>query len=350
MKCYDLLATFLAISMLEFASCSDSGEPSIDSSDSTSHNYLWKLDTLGDGNASTLYDVAMINDNLVYAVGDISVRDTMGGFQSPPFNLARWTGRTWELSTVVDSGFGYGANYSIVAFGPDDIWIGGTVPKHWDGTRWRFFGSSAGYPGGFHITAIGGTSSQDLYFGGDDGNLRHFDGATWQVIPTGTTAQIQDIWAGTNSSVGSGVSLMVASEKYTASDRKILRTKQGSMVDTISWPADLVRPIHSVWFSGQSDIYVCGAGVYSYNGVAWKEIADVSVYFTNKIRGISAQDIMVVGDFGIVAHYNGSSWRTYPELMLPAGQIRSVAIKGNTAVAVGDLDATRAIALRAIRR
>jgi len=333
-----------------FSQCGDSGEPPIDSSDSTSHNFLWQLDTLGDGNASTLYDVAIINDNLVYAVGDISVRDTMGGYQSPPFNLARWNGGKWELFTIVDSGFGYGANYSIVAFSPDDIWIGGTVPKHWDGTRWKFFGSSGGYPGGFHITAIGGTSSQDLYCGGDDGNLRHYNGATWQVIQSGTTAQIQDIWAGSNSFVGSGISLMVASNKFTASDRKILRTKQGGMIDTISWRADLVRPIHSVWFGGQSDIYVCGAGVYAYNGIAWNEISDVSYYFTNKIRGSSAQDIMVVGDFGFVAHYNGSSWRSYPELMLPAGQIRSVAIKGNTAVAVGDFDGTRAAALRAIRR
>ena len=57
--------------------------------DTTSHNFLWTLDTLGDGNSSTLYDVAIINDTLAYAVGEISVRNSIGGYRTPAFNFAR---------------------------------------------------------------------------------------------------------------------------------------------------------------------------------------------------------------------------------------------------------------------
>ncbi|MDL1891482.1 hypothetical protein FBQ87_01125, partial [Sphingobacteriales bacterium CHB3] len=38
--------------------------------DTTSHNFTWQIDTLGDGNASTLNDIAIINDTLAYAVGE----------------------------------------------------------------------------------------------------------------------------------------------------------------------------------------------------------------------------------------------------------------------------------------
>jgi len=321
------------LSML--SSCKHSTEPLIQQPDSTSHNFLWRIDTLGDGNSSVLYDVAIINDTLAYAVGDISVRDSTGSFRLPPYNLARWNGKRWELSTLIQSGFGYEENYSIVAFGPDDIWIAGTVPKHWDGSRWKVYGLSGDYTGGFRIRAIGGMSSRDLYCSGDGGNLRHFDGSAWHVVQSGTTAQIQDIWAGSNLLVGSDVALMTAADKFAASDRKILRARQGGVVDTIAWRAELQRPVHSVWFDNRSDIFVSGTGVFSYDVKAWTEKNDVPFFFTNRIRGNSPQDIIVVGDVGIVSHYSGSSWRTYPELMLPVDQYTSVAIKGNNVIAVG---------------
>ena len=39
--------------------------------DTTSHNFTWEIDTLGDGGSSVLRDVAIINDTLAYAVGEI---------------------------------------------------------------------------------------------------------------------------------------------------------------------------------------------------------------------------------------------------------------------------------------
>jgi hypothetical protein len=335
MKWSTALFRVLICFVISLLSCKHSTEPLIQLPDSTSHNFLWQIDTLGDGNSSVLYDVAIINDTLAYAVGDISVRDSTGGFRLPPYNLARWNGKRWELLTLIQSGFGYEENYCVVAFGPNDIWIGGTVPKHWDGSRWKFYGLSGDYTGGFRIRAIGGMSSRDLYCSGDEGNLRHFDGSAWQVVQSGTTAQIQDIWAGSNLLVGSDVALMTAADKFAASDRKILRARQGGVVDTIAWRAELQRPVHSVWFDNKSDIFVSGTGVFSYDGKAWTEKNDVPLYFTNRIRGNSPQDIIVVGDVGIVSHYNGSSWRTYLELMLPVDQYTSLAIKGTTVIAVG---------------
>jgi hypothetical protein len=57
--------------------------------------------------------------------------------------------------------------------------------------------------------------------------------------------------------------------------------------------------------------------------------------FTNRIRGNDENDIWVVGDFGIALHYNGMTWREYPELRLYNGNWEDLAVKENLTVAVG---------------
>ncbi len=48
----------------------------------------------------------------------------------------------------------------------------------------------------------------------------------------------------------------------------------------------------------------------------WLEVAGPSIipYYTERIRGAEVNDIFVVGDFGIVAHYNGISWKLFPQV------------------------------------
>ncbi len=46
--------------------------------DTTSHNYAWQTFILGDGNSSVLYDAAIIYDTLIYAVGEIYLKDSTG--------------------------------------------------------------------------------------------------------------------------------------------------------------------------------------------------------------------------------------------------------------------------------
>jgi len=346
-----LAATIFLLLIGTLTDCHHTDEPPVALVDTTSHNFIWTIETLGDGNSSRLCDVTIINDTLAYAVGIVNVFDSTGDFQIPPYNLARWNGKEWELSTVIDSGFTFGAFYSIYAFGPNDIWMGSAgTPGHWDGKRWKFIGLNGEFPGGFYIMAIGGTSSRDLYMAGSGGNISRFDGAQWIAISSGTSAQIQDLWAGSNPLVGSNVVLAVAGQEFAAGDRKILRIKQGGAVDTIGWQAEDQRPMHSVWFTSESQIFLCGTGVFSYDGQVWNEHIAVPFYFTQKIRGNSSSDIVVVGDLGLVAHFNGSTWHTYPELMLAAGQYNSVAIKGNTVIAVGALaGSSKAVVARGVR-
>jgi hypothetical protein len=62
--------------------------------DTTSHNFSYTLDTLG--TSGVLLGVAVINDSLVWAVGDIHTAETdrydSSGAWVNPFNLAVWNG------------------------------------------------------------------------------------------------------------------------------------------------------------------------------------------------------------------------------------------------------------------
>jgi hypothetical protein len=62
--------------------------------DTTSHNWMWEIDTLGIA-YSSLYDVAIIKDTLAYAVGEIYLKDSTGQFDPQPYSVAKWDGKSW---------------------------------------------------------------------------------------------------------------------------------------------------------------------------------------------------------------------------------------------------------------
>ncbi|MGH2567551.1 MAG: hypothetical protein ACRDGA_04375, partial [Bacteroidota bacterium] len=66
-------------------------------------------------------------------------------------------------------------------------------------------------------------------------------------------------------------------------------------------------------------------------------------FYTRRVRGTDVHDVFVVGDFGFVAHYNGSSWRMYPEAAVAL--YYSMDYKNNLMIAVGARDG-KAVILR----
>src|SRR5208283_5579955 len=66
--------------------------------DTTSHIFAWQTFTFGGGGGSELTDVAIINDTLVYAVGEIYLPDSPAG---QPYNFEVWDGKTWTLSRIM---------------------------------------------------------------------------------------------------------------------------------------------------------------------------------------------------------------------------------------------------------
>ncbi len=68
--------------------------------DTTSHNFTWQTFTFGDRNygSSTLYDVAIIDENNIWAVGEIYLLDTLGQPDLSPYNKIHCDGNRFFRS------------------------------------------------------------------------------------------------------------------------------------------------------------------------------------------------------------------------------------------------------------
>ncbi|MDI6805015.1 MAG: hypothetical protein QME58_14470, partial [Bacteroidota bacterium] len=227
-------------------------------------------------------------------------KDSLGNWVNPPYNVAKWNGQGWELFTTSDIGYGYGELYCVFAFGPNDIWVGSSIPEHWDGQRWKFHGSTRGYQGGFRIRKIWGTSSRDLYVVGDGGNIRYFNGVSWRRLESGTDLDVYDIYGDKNLKTGETEIYAVAAKQYVTFDKIIFRI-DGIKVTAISIEG-IPYNIHGIWFKAGVEYYVVGSGMYHKRNPMqpgpWKGIpASVTQYGIYKIKGNNINDIFACGSF-----------------------------------------------------
>ena len=69
--------------------------------DTTSNNFTWQTWTFGgQAGSCALYDVAVVNDTCIYAVGEIYLLDSTGVPDPNAYNLAKWNGNEWELKII----------------------------------------------------------------------------------------------------------------------------------------------------------------------------------------------------------------------------------------------------------
>lgn len=306
-----------------------SGPLAITTLDTTSHNITWQIDTLGAAGLSILYDVAIINDTLAYAVGAVYKLDSTGQFNTAPYNFLTWNGQTWDLRSVTNVPL-----LSIFSFSKSDIWAASSAPYHWDGNSWYVYNVTGVFNG--YSKKFWGMSSSNLYMVGTNGSIAHFDGQTWQKMESGTTLDIQDIW-GAQTKTGEWEILAVAGNYYESSARKILKIT-GTTVTTLSDSGMNDAP-NSVWFSPSKRYWVAGAGLWDKRFTlakpAWTGDA-VTIYSTNRIRGTDINNVFFCGAYGDMFHFNGSSWRGYQaQTHISSGLFISIAVKDNWVFAVG---------------
>ncbi len=311
----------------------DRGSPlTLTTLDTTSHNFTWEVTTLGDGNYSVLYDVAIVNDTCVYAVGEIYKRDSTGQFETTPYNVARWNNNSWQIMRVPTKNYGgYISNSpvkTVCTFGENNIWTF-SVPgsyTYWNGVEWRTEYVPERSGGG---TKLWGTNSNNLYLVGTNGSISYYNGTAWQKLESGTTTHINDAWGVKNVITNQEEVYCPVTSFFQDIDRKILKIHNTTQVDSFDWSPK--ERIYSVWSPNGLKFYAGGDGLFCYNEGRWAEVnlgVDMSV---SKIRGNALNDIIVVGSNGLLTHYNGMTWQI---INLP-GNYLSVDFKNNVIVAVG---------------
>jgi hypothetical protein len=308
--------------------------------DTTSHNFTWTIDTISSPFGSgVLRDVAIINENDIWAVGEIYADSIQPWLL---YNAVHWDGQQWELKRIPFTGWCSAVEFpplrTIFAFSINDIWFarGGSL-VHYNGST--FYNDCEMNPlldGS--INKIWGADSNDLYAVGDLGTIIHYNGSSWQKIESGTTVDIQDIWGAKNPDSGEWEILAVASSGPFPPQAKQLLSIQGTTVTAMP-DSGLALSLAGVWFVPGTIYYVVGDGVFYTEeiGQFWHSGTTHPLLYKVGVRGNAANDVFITGSFGLVSHYNGSTWHHYAGVELPiiSGGYGRVSVKSNYVVAVG---------------
>ncbi|MEP0823735.1 MAG: hypothetical protein HRF44_12900 [Ignavibacterium sp.] len=286
---------------------------------------MWQIDTIGA--QGVLYDVAILDENNIWAVGEIYLRDANGQIDPLLYNVARWDGTKWNVQRVTVDFRGNLITPELEGtflFSSTDIWLVGSLPIHGDGSTWQIFDLRA-MPGleSISLSKAWGTSSDDIYFVGRNGSIAHYNGSSWQKIESGTDTEFRDIH-------GSGsIILSVAS----SSDETVIQSLSGGVaIDTLSWPNE--RRANGIWVSPAKKVFAAGDGVWQHVSAEWLRANGPASVFYTAIRGNADNDIVTAAWGGNLAHYNGYTWMSYPEIPQTLN-FRSLAMKGHLVVAVG---------------
>lgn len=224
-----------------------------------------------------------------------------------PFSLDHWDGDEWSSTPApYDSDL-----RGVFSSAPDDVWAvgaGGTI-LHFDGATWTPWSSvvvSTRLEGIFAISptdvwAVGWRLEQGT--GGslrDYGVIVHGDGETWSPSPSGTIGgsselHYQDVW-------GSG-----PDDVWAVGWGATMRHWDGTAWSDV--PHASTNRLESVWGTGAGDVWVAGyEGTQHWDGTAWT-MSDATWALAG-VGGSGPNDVWTVGDYGMIRHFDGSTWST----------------------------------------
>ena len=290
--------------------------------------------------AVPLYDVAIINENNIWAVGEILVADTsINGYTM--YNAVHWDGSQWNLKKITVTFRGNLITPSledVFAFSNIDVWFASSLPIHGDGENWIMYDLRTTVDPTITVSKAWGSSSNDMYFVGRNGNIIRYLNSNWSRITSGTNLNIQDIWGDYNEKTSEWEILAVASNYGTGLEKQILLIKDNVVINIPM--SSQMWPLLTTWFVPNKQYYVAGAGIYQRNFIMeglWKNNAtDITAFATTSVRGNNINDVFGVGAFGDFVHFNGVSWKNdYQEPLLSNGAYGSVAVRGKLFAATG---------------
>jgi hypothetical protein len=297
--------------------------------DTTSNNFTWQTFTFGDpnGGSCSLNDVAVIDANDIWAVGEIFMDDSTGQPDPLQYNAIHWNGNNWTVIRIPYYYQGqpyYNPIQTVFAFSSNDIWFAGNGVLHWDGNQYNPVPLPSNVWGQDQINKIWGSSDNDLYIIGNSGSIAHYNGTTWQKIESGTTTDINDI-CGVNDSLV----LAAVSSRYHIGDYKLLSVTPNTAKDYIGWP---YTRLYGVWFQNERNIYITGSGAFVYKNGSLATINLPTNSFLTRAKGSGLNDIYIAGCCNTLVHFNGYNWQLINGVY---GNYEGMDVKGNLATAVG---------------
>lgn len=183
--------------------------------------------------------------------------------------------------------------YSLWGSGPRDVWAVGEngTTLHYDGTSWQSVPSGTT----LFLNAIDGTSPTNVWAIGEAGLVLRWDGRAWQSVPSGSTQEL--------------FGLEVA-------DEKVIVTSPGTLIEfslgvpTMSeFQVPTTEGLFGIWAAGRDAVFaIAGTSVYRFDGSQWADTVTGSLDELWAVWGSSATNVFAVGEVGSIYRYDGSTW------------------------------------------
>lgn len=177
--------------------------------------------------------------------------------------------------------------------GPDNVYAGGSDGTliHYDGTSWRVVLESWS-----SFLAIGGSGPDDVWAVGG-GHVQHFDGTRWAIdFSMSPDYSWHGVWAGAPNDVhlvGTGSGLTAEFAHYDGSGW------------TIS-PSPIFSPLEGIWGRASDDVWaVARAALLHFDGDGWEVVENAPGANLMRIWGVDSDRIFVGTSGGDVLLWDG---------------------------------------------
>ena len=314
--------------MEEGKAAEESSPVEVTTPDTTNSNFSWELYKFGDlaatGMSSELYGVAVINDTDIWAVGKIYTADSVG-----MCNAVHWDGKGWELTGIpftgpCSGGVLYPPLKAVCQFDSKRILAsdGGSIAKYDGQTATIDCGMNSLLNGAINKIFLPDTGN--IYAVGNSGAAVYSGSHGWSRIQSNTTEDLFDIYSGNGKDIYvAGGNLQDYSGILLKGNSNGFQTvEEGRNLPNLS---SLFHPYFdgvakTVWVSNAGTVYFGGDGLYIYTGGETAEVRTLQgnrgssnisgMYFgfISQIRGISENDMVLVGERNTIRYFNGAEW------------------------------------------
>jgi len=310
----------------------------------TSQSFMWQVYSWGMHSSSEIRDIAIIDENNIWCVGEIYMNDSFGQLDTQPYAVAHWDGLNWHFMKVPYHDFNQTTKHPGPLFSIDCIDDNIYVVSYanflkWTGSDWEeiaFFMKQI--PFDSQILKVWGFDKNNIYCVGRNGAIYIYFGSDWQKLEKKTELDIYDI-LGQKTGNGGYEIICVAAKPGISNNKKIYKIENNAIVELPS--AGIPSSIKGLWFKSSNKYYVVGSGIFTKQNISsnfgWEPIwQGLTEYYTGSIDGNDINDIIICGAYGEMLHYNGSTWRSYrEEIGRQTASYGRVKIEGDLVVAVG---------------
>lgn len=198
--------------------------------------------------------------------------------------------------------------HDMIGFSTNDVFAVGRQGgsngfiRHFDGREWILPGDE--------LMSVWGFAPDDVFAAGRLGAVHHYDGASWNLIDSGTFSNL--------SGVG-GAESEEARRVYIVGQRATIRVWSGSTFSPMLPPPNYFDDLRDVWAAAPDNVFAVGptGAILRFKGplnaIAWTtEETGLAAAGFNAITGRSADDVVAVSTDGHIFHYDGSAWHEQP--------------------------------------